>query len=172
MGDYKTTRLLDCCALDRIWSSTQRLEDLDWFRPNVPYVQYGGGVLALLLSSLGAQSSERSLQAESSSVEPLGVQPFPTWGAFPFLSLCFGSVWESFVLFSRRGPLDHSGVGGLSLVGFLGRRAVQALSHPSASRDCLVTRMVAQGSSPVLSTWVYIPYRQGYLTSPLRSPCR
>ena len=33
MGDYKTTRLLDCCALDRIWSSTQRLEDLDWFGP-------------------------------------------------------------------------------------------------------------------------------------------
>ena len=29
MSDYKTTRLLECCALDRIWSSTQRLEDLD-----------------------------------------------------------------------------------------------------------------------------------------------
>ena len=103
MGDYKTTRLLVCCALDRIWSSTQRLEDLDWFRPNVPYVQYGGGVLALLLSSLGAQSTEGSLQIVSSSVEPLGVQPFPTWGAFPFivqggapiyicLMLCLGSV--------------------------------------------------------------------------------
>ena len=33
MGDYKITRLLDCCALDRIWSSTRRLEDLDWFGP-------------------------------------------------------------------------------------------------------------------------------------------
>ena len=63
MGDYKTTRLLDCCALDRIWSSTQRLENLDWFGPEMPYVQYGGGVLALLLSSPGAQSSEGSLQA-------------------------------------------------------------------------------------------------------------
>ena len=42
MGDYKTTRLLVCCVLDRIWYSTQRLEDLDLFRPNVPYVQYGG----------------------------------------------------------------------------------------------------------------------------------
>ena len=41
MGDYQTTRLLVCCALDRIWSSTQRLENLDWFRLNVPYVQYG-----------------------------------------------------------------------------------------------------------------------------------
>ena len=45
MDDYKTTRLLDCCALDRIWSSTQRLEDLYWFGPEMPYVQYGGGVL-------------------------------------------------------------------------------------------------------------------------------
>ena len=27
MGDYKTTRLLDYCALDRIWSSTQRPEN-------------------------------------------------------------------------------------------------------------------------------------------------
>ena len=33
IGDYKTTRLLVCCALDQIWSSTQRLEDLDWFGP-------------------------------------------------------------------------------------------------------------------------------------------
>ena len=62
MGDYKTTQSLVCCALDRIWSSTQRLEDLDWFRPEMPYVQYGDGVLALLLLSLGAQSSEGSLQ--------------------------------------------------------------------------------------------------------------
>ena len=28
--------------LDRIWSSTQRLEDLDWFGPEMPYVQYRG----------------------------------------------------------------------------------------------------------------------------------
>ena len=42
MSDYKTTRLLVCCALDRIWYSMQRLEDLDWFRPEIPYVQYGG----------------------------------------------------------------------------------------------------------------------------------
>ena len=44
MGDYETTRLLVCCALDRIWSNMQRLEDLDWFGPNVPYVLYGGVV--------------------------------------------------------------------------------------------------------------------------------
>ena len=113
MGDYKTTRLLDCCALDRIWSSMQRLEDLDWFGSENALRPVWGGVLALLLSSPGAQSSEGSLQTLSSSVEPLGVQPFPTWGAFPFLSLCFGSVWESFVLVSRQGPLGQSGVGRL-----------------------------------------------------------
>ena len=41
MGDYKITRLLDYCALDRIWSSMQRLEDLDWFGPEMPYVIMG-----------------------------------------------------------------------------------------------------------------------------------
>ena len=41
MGDYKTTLLLDCCALDRIWSSTQRLEDLDWFGPKCPTSSMG-----------------------------------------------------------------------------------------------------------------------------------
>ena len=81
----------------------------------------GDGVLALLLSSPGAQSSEGSLQTVSSRVKPLGVQPFPTWGAFPFivqggapvyiyLSWSLGSAWESFVFVSRRGPLGRSGV--------------------------------------------------------------
>ena len=84
----------------------------------------GGGVLALLLSSPGAQSSEGSLQVVSSSVEPLGVQPLTTWGSFPFivqgeapfymyLALCLGTVGVSFVLVSRRGPLGQSGVGWL-----------------------------------------------------------
>ena len=82
MGDYKTTRLLDCCALDRIWSSMQRLEDLDWFGPEMPYVQYGGGVLALLLSSPGAQSSEGSLQAGLVVSNPWeSNHPFSMWGA-------------------------------------------------------------------------------------------
>ena len=62
----------------------QRLKDLDWFGLAMPYVQYGGGVLTLLLSSPGAQSSEGSLQAFRAvyclGVKPLGVQPFPTWG--------------------------------------------------------------------------------------------
>src|SRR6185312_6216563 len=89
MDNYKTTRLLVCCALDRIWSSTQRLEDLDWFGPEMPYVQYGGGVLTLLLSSPGAQSSEGSLQAGQAVSNPWESNPFlcgglsfysPRWG--------------------------------------------------------------------------------------------
>ena len=119
----------------------QRLKDLDWFRPNVPYVQYGGGVLALLLSIPGAQSSEGSLQKLSSSVEPLGVQSFATWGAFPFivqggapiyiyLALHLGTVDVSFVLISRRGPLGRSAVGRLDPSDLLGQWVVQVLSHP------------------------------------------
>ena len=93
MGDYKTTRLLVCCAVDRIWSSTQRLEDLDWFGPEMPYIQYGGGVLTLLLSSPGAQSSEGSLHAVH-AVCFLGVQPFPTWGGgFSFYSSRWGPLF-------------------------------------------------------------------------------
>jgi len=46
IGDYQTTRLLVCRASDRIW---HRLKDLDWFGPEIPYVQYGGGSLLVLL---------------------------------------------------------------------------------------------------------------------------
>ena len=76
MGDYKTTRLLVCCALDRIWSSMQGLKDLDWFVPEMPYVQYEGGVLALLPSSPGAQNSEGSLQAGLVVSNPWESNPF------------------------------------------------------------------------------------------------
>ena len=91
----------------------------------MPYVQYGGGVLALLLSSPGAQSSEGSLQADlaMSNLWEFN-QPFPTWGAFPFivqggapiysdLALCLCTVGAQIVLVSRRGPLRRSGVGEL-----------------------------------------------------------
>ena len=91
MGDYKTTRLLVCCALDRLWSITQGLKDLDWFGPKMPYVQYGGGVLALLLSSPGAQRSEGSLQAGQAVLDLWESNPFLR-GGFPFYS-------------PRRGPL-------------------------------------------------------------------
>src|SRR6185436_14254018 len=132
MGDYKTTRLLICCALDRIWSSTQRLEDLDWFRPNVPYVQYGGWCSCSIALEPRCSKFRGALTSWSSSVEPLGVQPFPTWGAFPFivkggapiyiyLALCHGTVGVLFVLVSRRGPLGRSGVGKLDTRDLLGR---------------------------------------------------
>ena len=103
MGDYKTTRLLICCALDRIWSSTQRLEDLDRFRPNVPYVQYGGWCSYSIALEPGCSKFKGELTSWSSGARSLGVQPFPTWGGFPFyssrwgphyryLALCLGTV--------------------------------------------------------------------------------
>ena len=155
--------------LDRIWSSTQRLEDLDWFGPKMLYVKYGGGVLVLLLSSLSGQSSEGSLQVVSSSVEPPGVQLFPTWRTFPFivqggapiyiyLALYLGPVWESFVLISRRGPLGQSGVGRLESGWFSWATGCPSVVPSSTNRDSLVTRMVARGSPPVLCAWVYAPY--------------
>ena len=61
---WATTKLLDCLIVVRLIGyglARKDSEDLDWFGPEMPYVQYGGGVLALLLSSLGAQSSEWSL---------------------------------------------------------------------------------------------------------------
>ena len=126
-----------------------------------PTSSMGYGVLALLLSSSGAQSSEGSLQVVSSSVEPLGVQPFPTWGAFSFivqggppiyiyLALCLDPVWESFILVSRRGPLGQSGVGRLESGWFSWATGCPSAVPSSTSRDSLVTRMVARESSPVL----------------------
>ena len=142
------------------------------------------GVVFLLYCSRARvlKSSEGSLQAVSSSVEPLGVQPFPTWGAFPFivqggapiyiyLALCPGSVWESFVLVSRRGPLGQSGVGRLDPGWFSWATGCPGAVPSLASRDGLVTRTGARGSSPVLSAWVYVPYLQGYLASLSHSPC-
>ena len=141
------------------------------------------GVVFLLHCSRapGAPSSEGSLQAVSNSVEPQGVQPFPTWGAFPFivqggapiyiyLVLCLDPVWESFVLVSHRGPLDQSRVGRLEFGWFSWATGCPSVVPSLVNLDGLVTRMVARGSSPVLSAWVYIPYLQGYLVSPLRSP--
>ena len=171
-----------CCALDQIRSSTQRLEDLDWFRPNVPYAQYGGWCSYSIALEPVYSKFREELTSWSSSVEPLGVQPFPTRGAFPFivqggapiyiyLALCPGSVWESFVLVSRRGPLGQSGVGRLESGWFSWAMGCPSTVPSSLSWDSSVTRMVARGSSPVLSAWVYAPYLQGYLTSSLRRPC-
>ena len=107
----------------------------------------GSGVLALLLSSPGAQSSEGSLQAVSSSVEPLRVQPFPTWGAFPFivqggapiysyLALCLCTVGAQIVLVSCRGPPGWSGVGRLDPGDLLGQGMILAIFLGGAFPRC------------------------------------
>ena len=82
----------------------------------------GGGVLALLLSSPNAQSSEGSLQADLAASNLWeSNQPFPIWGAFPFivqggppiysyLALCICTVVVQIVLVSRWGPLRRSEV--------------------------------------------------------------
>ena len=132
MGDYKTTRLLVCCALDRIWSSTQRLEDLDWLGPEMPYVQYGGWCSCSVALEHGCSKFRGELTSWSSSVEPVRVQPPPTWGAFPFivqggapiysyLALWLCTVGAQIVLVSRRGLLSRSGVGRLDPGNILGK---------------------------------------------------
>ena len=100
----------------------------------------GGGVLALLLSSPGAQSSEGSLQAGLVVSNPWeSNQHFPTWGAFPFiaqggapiysyLALCLCTVGAQIVLVSRRGPLSRSGVGELDPGNFLVQGMILAIS--------------------------------------------
>ena len=171
MGDYKTTRSLVCCALDRIWSSTQRLEDLDWFRPNVPYVQYGGWCSCSIALEPRCSKFRGEVTSWSSSVEPLEVQPFSTWGVFPFIvksraphlhisNAVSGTVGVPFFLVSRRGPLDRSGVGrldpgdlpgqGMILAIFLGGGLPRCCPF-LLSRGGPATWMVARGSSPVLS---------------------
>ena len=138
MGDYKTTRLLVCCALDRTWSSTQRLEDLDWFGPeNALHPVWGWCSCSIALES-GCSKFRGELTSWSSSVEPVGVQPLRSStlsyvGVFPFivqggapiysdLTLCLCTVGAQIVLVSRRGPLSRSGVGRLDLGDILGKR--------------------------------------------------
>ena len=101
----------------------------------------GVGVLALLLSSPGAQSSEGSLQVDLAVSNPWeSNQLFPMWGAFPFivqggapvysyLVLCLCTDGVQIVLVSRRGPLGRSGVGELDPGDLLERCVPLALSH-------------------------------------------
>ena len=67
MGDYQTTRLLVCCALDRIWSSMKRLKDLDWFGPEMPYIQYGGWCSRSIALEPGCSKFRGELTSWSSS---------------------------------------------------------------------------------------------------------
>jgi len=125
----------------------QKLEDLDWFRPNVPYVQYGGWCSRSIALEPGCSKFRRELTSWSSSVEFLGVQPFPTWRAFPFivqggppiyryLAMCLGTVGVQFVLVSCRGPLGWSGVGRLDPSDHLGQGMILAILLANAFPRC------------------------------------
>ena len=139
MGDYKTTLLLDCCALDRIWSSTQRLEDLDWFGPENALRPVWGWCYCSIALEPWCSKFIGELTSWSSSVEPVRVQPPPTWGAFPFivqggdpiyscLALCLCTVGAQIVLVSHWGPLSRSGVGEFDPGNFLVQGMILAIS--------------------------------------------
>ena len=122
----------------------------------------------------------------------MGVQPFPTWGAFPFivqggapiyfyLALCLGTIGVRIVHVSRRGPLGRSGVGRLDPGDLLGQGMILAVfsgdvfpgTVPSwLSWDDATAWLVTRGSPPVLSAGAYVPCPRGYLTPPLRSSCQ
>ena len=140
----------------------------------------GGGVLALLLSRpvLKVQRGAYKLfkqcrTSRSPTLSYVGGFPFYSSRWVPiyiYLSLCLGSTGESFVFVSHRGPLDQSGVGRLESGWFSWATGCSSVVPSLACRDCLVTRAVARGSSPVLSACAYATYPQGYLTSSSRSP--
>ena len=106
----------------------------------------GGGVLALLLSSPGAQSSEGSLQPVSSSMlsgSRTSMSPTLYYvRGFPFYSSRWGPLFTYIycsVLVLHEGPSSSSVVRprpvgwewrGSCQVGFLGRRVVWLLSRP------------------------------------------
>ena len=103
-----------------------------------------GVVFLLYCSRAGCSKFRGELTSWSSSVEPVGVQPFPTWGAFPFivqggaliyryLALCLCTVGVQIVLVSRRGPLSQSGVGELDPVDLLVQGMVLAISLSGVS---------------------------------------
>ena len=106
MGDYKTTRLLDCYALNRIWSSTQRLEDLDWFGPKMPYVQYGV-VFLLYCSRTRLLKVQRGAYKLVKQCRTRGSPTLSYVGGFPFYSRRWGPhlYLSSAVSWHRRGVL-------------------------------------------------------------------
>ena len=99
--------------------------------------------------------------SRSPTLNYVGSFTFVVQGGAPiciYLVLCLDPVWESFVLVSHRGPLDQSRVGRLESGWFSWATGCPSVVPSSTSRDSLVTRMVARGSPPVLSAWVYAPY--------------
>ena len=110
----------------------------------MPYVQYGGGSLALFLEPRCSKFRGELTRLQTVCFlepESLGVEPSPTWGASPFIvqgGPLFTYIYRG-VLVLPGGPLSSSVGGprlvgqewrGLSQVGFLGRRVVKLLSRP------------------------------------------
>ena len=105
----------------------------------MPYVQYGGWCSCSIALEPGCSKFKGELTSWSSSVELVRVQPFPTWGAFPFivqggapvysyLALCLCTVGAQIILVSRRGPLSLSGVGELDPGDLLVQGMILAIS--------------------------------------------
>jgi len=118
MGDYQTTRLLVSRALDRNGLAHNDSRDLDWFGPKMPYIQYGGGSLALLLEprcSKFQRGANKPSSSENGSISFLraGNPPFILQGETPGLhiSKAFVRPVEGgfFALVSRRALPRRSG---------------------------------------------------------------
>jgi hypothetical protein len=165
MANYQTTRLLVCCALDRIWSSTQGLEDLDWFRPEgalCPVWGWCSCSIALDPRCSKFRGELKSLQAVCSlGVEPLGVQPSPTWGSSSFIVQGGASCLHISIVVSwfRPGvlhlcqssaPPGRSGVERL-VSGWFWATGCLTVVPSLVSRGGFATRSVAGRSSPILS---------------------
>ena len=113
----------------------------------MPYVQYGGLCSCSIALEPGCSKFRGERTSWSSSVEPVRVQPFSTWGAFPFivqggapiyryLALCLDTAGVQFVLVSRRGPLGRSGVGRFDPGDLLGQGMILAISLGGAFPRC------------------------------------
>ena len=63
MGDYKTTQLLVSGASDWNGLAHSDSRDLDWFGPEMAYVQYGGWFSHSIARAQVLKVSEESLQA-------------------------------------------------------------------------------------------------------------
>ena len=108
------------------------------------YIQYGGWCSCSIALEPGCSKFRGEFTRWSRSVKPVGVQPFTTWGAFPFiaqggapiysyLALCLCTVGAQIILVSRRGPLRWSGVGELDPGDLLVQVMILVISLSSVS---------------------------------------
>ena len=110
----------------------------------MPYVQYEGWCSCSIALEPGCSKFRGEFTSWSRSVKPVGVQPFPTWGAFPFiaqggapiysyLTLCLCTAGAQIVLVSRRGLLSRSGVDELDPCNLLAQGMILAISLSGVS---------------------------------------